>query len=121
MLRSAIENVLGRGCRPARVAAVVAPFLLLVGNAAWADGPTIKLLKTIPVPVNAANTTAGAMYSFDISFVDPATGNYYLADRSNLAVDVAKNGTGPVTQIAPNNGHAAFAGFAPCVPPRGCQ
>jgi len=95
--------------------------LLLVGNPAGADGPTIKLLKTIPVPVNAANTTAGAMYSFDISFVDPATGNYYLADRSNLAVDVAKNGTGPVTQIAPNNGHAAFAGFTPCVSPAGAN
>ena len=97
MIKSAIANVLGRGCRPARVAAVVAPFLLLVGNGAFADGPTIKLLKTIPVPVSAANSTAGAMYSFDISFVDPKTGTYYLADRSNKAVDVAQGGKGPVT------------------------
>ena len=121
MLRSAIENVLGRGCRPARMAAVVAPFLLLVGNGAFADGPTIKLLKTLPVPVSAANNTAGAMYSFDISFVDPKTGTYYLADRSNKAIDVAQGGKGPVTQVFPNNGHAAFAGFTPCVPPAGAN
>ncbi len=121
MLKSAIENVLGSGCWTARVATVVAPFLLLVGNAAWADGPTIKLLKTIPVPVSTANTTASAMYSFDISFVDPATGTYYLADRSNKAVDVAKDGKGPVTQVFPNNGHAAFAGFTPCVPAAGAN
>src|SRR5712664_867745 len=121
MLKSAIENVLGSGCWTARVATVVAPFLLLAGNAAWADGPTIKLLKTIPVPVSTINTTAGAMYSFDISFVDPATGTYYLADRSNKAVDVVKDGKAPVTQVAPNNGHAAFAGFTPCVPAAGAN
>ncbi len=86
-----------------------------------ADGPTIKLLKTIPVPVSSKNTTAGALYSFDISFVDPATGTYYLADRSNKVVDIVHNGKGPVTQATPNNGHAAFAGFTDCVPPAGAN
>src|SRR2546422_7876092 len=81
-----------------------------------ARGP-IRLLKTIPVPVRSANTTAGALYSFDISFVDPATQRYYLADRSNKAVDVVNAKTDTfVTQIFPNNGHAPFAGFVPCVP-----
>ncbi|HUC72692.1 MAG TPA: hypothetical protein VMS01_15995 [Stellaceae bacterium] len=42
----------------------------------------------IPVPADAANTTGG-LYSFDISFVDQTTQTYYLADRSNKAVDVA--------------------------------
>ena len=81
-----------------------------------ARGP-ISLLKTIPVPVSSANTTAGALYSFDISFVDPATQRYYLADRSNKAVDVVN----AATQIVPNNGHAPFAGFVPCVPAAGAN
>jgi hypothetical protein len=48
----------------------------------------VKLLKTIPVPVSAVNGTGGALYSFDISFVDQSTQTYYVADRSNKAVDV---------------------------------
>src|SRR5262245_65791999 len=80
-----------------------------------ANGP-VKLLKTIPVPVSPLNSTAGAMYSFDISFVDQATGGYFLADRSNKAVDVVNANTGTfVTQIFPNNGHGPFAGFTACV------
>ncbi len=48
----------------------------------------VTLLKTIPIP-NAA------LHSFDISWVDASTQRYYLADRSNKAIDVidAKNGT----------------------------
>src|SRR4029434_3609486 len=80
------------------------------------SGP-VKLLKTIPVPVSAANGTAGALYSFDISFVDQSTQTYYLADRSNKAVDVVDARTDSfLGQIAPNNGHGPFAGFVPCVP-----
>ena len=49
----------------------------------------VKLLTTIPVPINpkAAPPSAG-MKSFDISWVDARTQLYYLADRSNQAVDV---------------------------------
>jgi hypothetical protein len=119
------------------VAAVVAVALLLVGPAAGAADPQdsggrgqrekqgkrepeVRLLHTIPIPVSAANTTAGALYSFDISWVDQATGTYYLADRSNKAVDMVEAETF-VMQIAPNNGHAPFAGFTPCVPPAGAN
>ncbi len=110
---------------------VAVPFLLLSTGSGRADdrgdrdrerakGP-VQFLKAIPVPVSAVNGTSGAMYSFDISFVDPATGTYYLADRSNKAIDVLKENTGVVTQISPNNGHAPFAGFVPCVPPLGAN
>jgi hypothetical protein len=75
---------------------------------------TVRLLKTIPVPVSPLNSTAGALYSFDISWVDQSTGTYYLADRSNKAVDAVEAETF-VTQIFPNNGHGPFAGFTPCV------
>jgi hypothetical protein len=47
----------------------------------------LSLLTTIPI-----NGTAGSpntkLFSFDISWVDPGTGLYYLADRSNKALDV---------------------------------
>jgi hypothetical protein len=111
---------------------VAVPFLLLStgsGRAGDRDDRdrerargAVKLLKTIPVPVSALNSTAGALYSFDISFVDQATGTYYLADRSNKAVDVLNANTeSSVTQIFPNNGHAGFAGFVPCSPPAGAN
>src|SRR5262249_10005636 len=53
------------------------------------DAGAVRLLKTIPIP-----NTAAALHGFDISWVDAASQRYYLADRSNAAVDVvdAKNG-----------------------------
>src|SRR5215510_1098528 len=94
--------------------------LLSVGNAAWADGVNqgrkgneagddraSRLIKTIPVP-------GGPMYSFDISWVDQARQLYFLADRSNRAVDVVDAKTDTfLTQIQPNNGHNPFAGISP--------
>src|SRR5258706_4227 len=74
--------------------------------------PVVRLLNTIPVPVRSTNMTAG-LYSFDISWVDQATGTYYLADRSNQAVDTVEAETF-VTQIAPTAPFAPFAGFTPC-------
>lgn len=51
--------------------------------------PAYKLLTTIPVPINpAAAPPSTGMRSFDISWVDAATQLYYLADRSNQAVEV---------------------------------
>jgi hypothetical protein len=87
--------------------------LFAAGSASWAasSDPALKLLNSLPVPVAAGNTTGG-MYSFDISFIDQATGVYYLADRSNKAVDVV-SAESIVTQIIPNNGHAPFAGVSP--------
>jgi hypothetical protein len=69
----------------------------------------IRLLTLAPIPGTSANTSGGAMYVFDISFVDQSTQTYYLADRSNAVVDVvdAKNGTF-TKQIA---AHPAFKGF----------
>ena len=40
----------------------------------------VRLLTTVPVP--------GKLVIFDISFVNPSTQLYYLADRSNNAIDV---------------------------------
>src|SRR5256885_13627157 len=77
----------------------------------------LRLKTLVPVPVSQLNTTAGAMYSFDISYVDQATQTYYLADRSNKAVDVVDARTGQfLTQIFAN-----FKGFTPCSPPAGAN
>lgn len=43
------------------------------------DGGAVKLLTTVPVP---------GLTVFDISWIDPDTQLYYLADRSNKTVDV---------------------------------
>jgi hypothetical protein len=96
-------------------ALAVAP-VLAVGNA-WADEsgrtfePAVRLLASLPIPISSLNHGTGT-FSFDISFVDPSTGTYYLADRSNKAVDVLSSES-IVTQIFPNNGHASFAGVSP--------
>ena len=52
------------------------------------DAGAVRLLTTIPIP-------GTALRGFDISWVDASTQRYYLADRSNQAVDVidAKNRT----------------------------
>jgi hypothetical protein len=105
------------------VSSVLLAVPLLVAGNAWAAGkkvePAVRLLSSVPIPVSALNTTHGT-FSYDISYVDQATGTYYLADRSNKAVDALFAET-IVTQIFPNNGHAAFAGFTPCVPPAGAN
>ncbi len=121
MLRYDALSYFGRQThfRPLIVAATFVSGLVLPGHNAWTAEPAVHLLSSVPVPVAAGNTSGG-MYSFDISFVDQATGTYYLADRSNKAVD-AVVAESIVTQIVPNNGHAPFAGFTACVPPAGAN
>jgi len=45
--------------------------------------------------------------SFDISFVDPRTGNYFLADRTNKSIDIVDTSTNTVAAQYQDN----FAGF----------
>ena len=110
--------------------AVVVAILLPVGNAAWAgNGPggnegvadrgAVRLLTTVPVPVSAANNTAGALYSFDISWVDQSTQTYYLADRSNRVVDVVD--AKAATFVKQLRATPDFRGFLPCSPPAGAN
>ena len=54
-------------------------------KATTADDRGLRLLTLAPIPPAPDNTTAGAMYSFDISYVDRTNQTYYLADRSNRA------------------------------------
>ena len=68
--------------------AVIVAVLVLGPGAALAgeDGPNggpVKLLTTVPVP-----GTLSPLRAFDISWIDPDSQLYYLADRSNASVDV---------------------------------
>jgi hypothetical protein len=90
--------------------------LLVGGTALAADSGrkverALHLQSSVPIPVSATNTGTGT-FSFDISFVDPLDGTYYLADGSNQAVDALLSGN-IVTQIVPSLGHAPFAGISP--------
>lgn len=53
------------------------------GSAAPNDRGAVKLLTTVPIP-----GTLDPLRAFDISWIDPDTQRYYLADRSNASVDV---------------------------------
>jgi hypothetical protein len=75
------------------------------------NGGAVHLLTTVPIPGTAANTTAGNMYIFDISFVDQTTQTYYLADRSNAAIDVVDARTNQlISQISATPPFRGFSG-----------
>jgi hypothetical protein len=115
--------------------ALAAAALLGLGNMGWADnnlGGSFKsevkndraarLLTTVRVLPSATNTTAGALYSFDISWVDQPHRLYFLADRSNKVVDVVDTAANIlVGQLTPGTGFAPFAGFTPCSPAAGAN
>ena len=87
-------KVLAHGAKSASLWLVAGLFAAAVfAGPALADNrgerpQAVRLLTTIPIP-------GDALHSFDISRVDAQTQRYYLADRSNKAIDVidAMNGT----------------------------
>jgi Flavin reductase like domain len=89
--------------------------VLLAGNASWAAGkkvePAVRLLSSVPIPVSALNTTHGT-YSYDISFVDQATGTYYLADRSNKFARTHDNKFAEIDHMIPECGAPVLLGAA---------
>src|SRR5262249_20053802 len=89
----------------ALAAAAMIP-LTMFGGGATADEVFTKP-STITVP--------GGLNSFDIGFVDPTLGLYFLADRTNKAIDVVKTSDNSITQL-----HGGFAGVVTVgVPPGG--
>jgi DNA-binding beta-propeller fold protein YncE len=80
--------------------------LLSIPTLAIADETFIEQAN-VPIPASAANTTGGNLTSFDISWFDSALKTYFLADRSNNAIDVIDAATKHVRQL----GVGDFAGF----------
>ena len=80
-------------------AGAVAAVFALAGTAWTGEGPkndeVFTLKRAVPIP----GPSGTALVSFDISWfdADPSLNNYYLADRSNKAVDVIHSGSSTVT------------------------
>lgn len=81
--------------------------LLSIPTLAIADETFIEQAN-VPIPASASNTTGGNLTSFDISWVDATLHAYFLADRSNNAVDVIDTRSKNVVQL----GVGDFAGAA---------
>jgi hypothetical protein len=72
----------------------------IVHGTAFAE-ETFSKTATIAVP--------GGLNSFDIGFVDPQLGLYFLADRTNLTVDQVVTSTNAISQLA----KGSFVGVQP--------
>jgi hypothetical protein len=98
---------------------VFVPVLLLSAGPAAAADEVFKATTAITLPairLPSGQLVPQLVRSFDISFVDPVVGFYFLADRTNKAVDVVETNTNSVvTQL----GKGQFTGTAPCTPPAG--
>jgi hypothetical protein len=70
----------------------------MVHGTAFAQEETFLKVGEIDVP--------GGLNSFDIGFVDPKIGRYFLADRTNVTVDEVKTSTNSIKQLA----QGAFVG-----------
>src|SRR4051812_10706140 len=68
MTRTACFAALGLGC-------------IALAAFARAEAAELKLVATVPIP-------GEPLISFDISYIDQKTQRYYLADRSNKAIDI---------------------------------
>jgi hypothetical protein len=80
---------------------------VLAGNGVQAGGnrcddAAVRLLTTVPVP--------GNLVVFDISFINPDTQLYYLADRSNNAIDVVDARRNAFVKQINKGGFVGFTG-----------
>src|SRR5881296_2350880 len=73
----------------------------IVHGTAFAADETFSKTSVITVP--------GGLNSFDIGFVDPQLGLYFLADRTNATVDQVVTNTNAISQLA----KGSFVGVQP--------
>src|SRR5215468_8216976 len=73
----------------------------VVHGTAFAAEETFTKTSVITVP--------GGLNSFDIGFVDPQLGLYFLADRTNATIDQVKTSDNTLTQLAAGS----FVGVQP--------
>src|SRR6266550_8094209 len=81
--------------------ALLASGAMMIHGTAFAQEETFLNVFQIVVP--------GDLDSFDIGFVDPQIGRYFLADRTNKTIDQVVTSTNAITQLAPG----AFVGVQP--------
>src|SRR6476646_3223703 len=75
------------------IASGIAAVLLLTGcgSSTQQSGPANEGQLAVP------GISSAVVYSFDLGLVDPATGRYYVTDRTNKSIDVFD--TNPVVQF----------------------
>src|SRR5262245_7880899 len=92
---NAMQKIISLRSFIAVVALVVGAGTALVAGPVTAANETFQKTSVITLP-NGESLT-----SFDIGFVDPQLGLYFLADRTNKTIDVVKTSDNSITQLAP--------------------
>jgi len=97
----------GSGLVTSRRASLAGYFAGALAMGAVAMAGTAQATETLRLVTAISAPNGGKITSFDISFVDPATGTYLLADRTNKGVQVIDTATNTVRFIA---GQGLFTG-----------
>ncbi len=96
--------------------AVPALFLALgLGTSPTLAAPVYSLTTLLSVPASPDNNTGGRFTSYDIGDFDGTTQNYYLADRSNAAIDIYSAATNSFVSRIGGTGNL-FVGVQPPPP-----
>ncbi len=111
------RTLLSKNKRTARLAIGVIAMWAMAGPALTAEAFKKDEVFKLTTAIGVTNTGIGnpkigdnldaTFYSFDISWVDPMLGKYFLADRSNKAIDVVDTTSNTITQFI----NPAYAGF----------
>src|SRR5437763_8823016 len=96
--------------RRARFATLIAVLTSVVGaGTALVAGPGTAFAADETFTKTSVITVPGGLNSFDIGFVDPELGLYFLADRTNATVDQVVTSTNAISQLA----KGSFVGVQP--------
>jgi hypothetical protein len=96
---------------PVYLTAAVAPCLAAMTAPAVAADEVFAPTAQVTIPAIPPSTTPIAMGSWDISFVDPTLGQFFLGDRTHNAVDVLSTSKPP--SFAFFVGQGLFTGVVP--------
>src|SRR5947208_6222955 len=96
--------------RCAQLATLIAVLVSVVGaGTALVAGPGTAFAADETFSKTSTLTVPGGLNSFDIGFVDPQLGLYFLADRTNATVDQVVTSTNAISQLA----KGSFVGVQP--------
>src|SRR5438552_3471648 len=96
--------------RRARFATLIAVLVSVVGvGTALVAGPGTAFVADETFTKTSVITVLGGLNSFDIGFVDPELGLYFLADRTNATIDQVVTSTNAIRQLA----KGSFVGVQP--------
>jgi hypothetical protein len=94
--------------------AALAPCLITGAGPAFAADETYSVSAKVTIPNNPASNPNNILASWDISFVDPTLGQFFLGDRTNKQVDIVNTGTNTFVTGAGTNLFAGAVAAATC-------